>query len=177
LTALPILTGYPDELVAPATALIESGKALEMVATRYPERHRISSNRELFTYVQELKMRHLKHTPQLVKVQFDKRLRSAHNALGLHVTKQRVHGGQLRKSRELRVASLFREAPAAFLRMIVVHELAHQKYAEHDRDFYRLCSHMEPDYPQLEFDLRIYLSALDHAAPAPEPKPASDPKP
>ena len=47
--------------------------------------------------------------------------------------------------------------------MIAVHELAHIKEAEHNKAFYQLCLHMEPDYHQLEFDLRLYLTALDHA--------------
>ncbi len=41
--------------------------------------------------------------------------------------------------------------------MIVVHELAHLKEREHDKAFYQLCAHMEPDYHQLEFDCRVYL--------------------
>ena len=67
----------------------------------------------------------------------------------------------IKAKREIRVASLFKEAPDAFLRMIVVHELAHLKEREHDKAFYQLCLHMEPDYHQLEFDLRTYLSHLE----------------
>ena len=53
---------------------------------------------------------------------------------------------------------MFRDAPAEFLKMIVVHELAHLREAEHNKAFYALCTHMEPDYHQLEFDLRLYLT-------------------
>ena len=35
------------------------------------------------------------------------------------------------------------------------------KEAEHDKAFYRLCTHMEADYHQFEFDLRLYLTHLD----------------
>jgi hypothetical protein len=42
-----------------------------------------------------------------------------------------------------------------------VHELAHLKEREHGKAFYQLCVHMEPDYHQLEFDLRLYLTHLD----------------
>ena len=69
----------------------------------------------------------------------------------------------LKTSREIRIATVFRDAPAEFLRMIVVHELAHMKVAEHDKAFYRLCAHMEPTYHQLEFDVRLYLTHLDQA--------------
>ena len=59
------------------------------------------------------------------------------------------------------VAGLFRDLPSEFLRMIAVHELAHLKEREHDRAFYQLCAHMEPDYGQYEFDLRAYLCHLE----------------
>lgn len=42
--------------------------------------------------------------------------------------------------------------------MIVVHELAHLKEKEHDKSFYQLCCHMEPQYHQLEFDTRLWLT-------------------
>ena len=41
---------------------------------------------------------------------------------------------------------------------LVVHELAHLKEMEHNKAFYQLCTHMLPDYHQLEFDLRVYLT-------------------
>ena len=47
--------------------------------------------------------------------------------------------------------------------MIAVHELAHIKEKEHDKDFYKLCSYMEPHYHQYEFDLRVYLTHMDVA--------------
>jgi predicted metal-dependent hydrolase len=45
-----------------------------------------------------------------------------------------------------------------FLTMIAVHELAHLKEKQHDKAFYQLCTHMEPNYHQYEFDLRLYLT-------------------
>ena len=72
-----------------------------------------------------------------------------------------MQGAKLKSKREIRVASLFREAPAEFLKMIVVHELAHLKEQDHNKAFYQLCSHMEPAYGQLEFDLRLYLTQQD----------------
>lgn len=83
------------------------------------------------------------------------------HALGTHTTVSRVQGGKLKAKREIRVASLFKEAPSEFLKMIVVHELAHIKEPQHDKAFYQLCTHMAPNYHQLEFDLRLYLTQLD----------------
>ena len=97
----------------------------------------------------------------LAKVLYDSRLHLTHQALGTHTAVSRLQGGNLKAKREIRIASLFREAPAAFLRMIVVHELAHLKEREHDKAFYALCKHMEPDYHQLEFDVRLWLTGLE----------------
>ena len=72
-----------------------------------------------------------------------------------------MQGTQLKAKREIRIASLFKQAPAPFLKMIVVHELAHLKVREHDKAFYALCLHMEPAYHQLKFDLRLWLTALE----------------
>lgn len=49
--------------------------------------------------------------------------------------------------------------PTKFLHMIVVHE--HLKEREHDKTIYQLRRQMEPDYPQLKFDLRACLSHLE----------------
>ncbi len=62
------------------------------------------------------------------------------------------------EKKEIQIAALFKRTPAAFLRMIVVHELAHLKGRDHNKAFYQLCECMEPDYHQLEFDLRVYLT-------------------
>jgi predicted metal-dependent hydrolase len=51
--------------------------------------------------------------------------------------------------------------PEEFLRMIVVHELAHFKEKEHNKAFYKFCTYVEPSYHQFEFDLRVYLTHLD----------------
>jgi predicted metal-dependent hydrolase len=47
--------------------------------------------------------------------------------------------------------------------MIVVHELAHMRERNHDKAFYQLCTHMESNYHQIEFELRVYLTHLEAA--------------
>jgi hypothetical protein len=84
-----------------------------------------------------------------------------HQALGLHSYVSRVQGNKLKAKNEMRIGSVFKSAPIEFLNMIVVHELAHIKEKEHNKAFYKLCMHMEPDYHQLEFDTRLYLTHLD----------------
>ncbi|MGD9835152.1 MAG: YgjP-like metallopeptidase domain-containing protein [Piscinibacter sp.] len=155
------LQGYPPALLAQVQSLIDAGRLAQTVAQRHPEMHMVRSERALYDYVCELKARHMRSAPPLSKVAFDPKLHVLKNALGTHSAVSRVQGGQLKAKREIRIASLFKEAPADFLRMIVVHELAHLKEREHDKAFYALCEHMEPHYHQLEFDLRLWLTARE----------------
>lgn len=159
--ALKYLQGYPPELLERVQALIDAGRLAEVVAQRHPQAHTVRSERALYDYVTEMKTRHMRSAPPLAKVAFDPALHLLKNALGTHSAVSRVQGGQLKAKREIRIATLFKEAPADFLRMIVVHELAHLKQREHDKAFYALCEHMEPDYHALEFDLRLWLTARE----------------
>jgi len=109
----------------------------------------------------ELKTKHLRSSEPLNKVGFDSKLHVIAHALGTHTTVSRVQGTKLKAKREIRIATLFKEVPAEFLKMITVHELAHIKEKAHDKAFYKLCTHMEPDYHQLEFDVRLYLTHME----------------
>lgn len=160
---LPYLTGYPPHVLAQVAGLITEGKLADVVRQRHPEGHEVRSDRALYDYVLALKNEHLQRAEPLAKVAYDNKLKVIQHALGTHTRVSRVQGSQLKAKREIRVASLFKEAPAPFLRMIVVHELAHLKEREHDRAFYSLCTRMEPDYHQLEFDLRLWLTAREVA--------------
>jgi len=156
------LAGYPASLLAQVQQRMQSeGGIARPLLQRYPAAHDIRTDRALYAYVNELKNDHLRRAEPLSKVMFDNKLHVIRNALGTHTTVSRVQGGKLKAKREIRVASLFKEVPIEWLRMIVVHELAHMKEREHDRAFYALCAHMEPAYHQLEFDLRLYLTHLD----------------
>ena len=162
-TPLKYLAGYPPELLARVRELIATDRAVEILNRRYPESHDVLSNGALYDYVAELKSRHMRNAGPISKVAYDSRLQLVHQALGTHTAVSRIQGGNLKAKREIRIASLFRQAPAAFLRMIVVHELAHLKEREHGKPFYALCTHMEPNYHQLEFDVRVWLSLLELA--------------
>jgi predicted metal-dependent hydrolase len=160
---LKYLVGYPPEVQARVRGIIEQDRLGALLATKYGEGHAVRNDSQLYAYVQDLKDRHLRKAAPLGKVVYDGRLQVVKHALGTHTTISRVQGSRLKTSREIRIASVFRDAPAPFLKMIAVHELAHMKEAEHDKAFYRLCMHMEPDYHQLEFDMRLYLTHLDAA--------------
>jgi hypothetical protein len=160
-STLKYLQGYPPDVLARVAQLVDEGRLAETVQRRYPEAHEIRTDRALYDYVLALKNEHLQRAEPLSKVVYDPKLKIVQHALGTHTMVSRVQGNKLKAKREIRVASLFKEAPAAFLRMIVVHELSHLKEREHDRAFYALCTRMEPDYHQLEFDLRLWLTARE----------------
>jgi predicted metal-dependent hydrolase len=157
----PYLTGYPPELIAQVSRLIEEGRLAEHLNKSYPDTHEVRTDGALYDYVTALKSRYMRNAAPLAKVLYDNRLHVIQNALGTHTQVSRVQGGQLKAKREIRIAGLFRQSPPEFLKTIVVHELAHLKEREHNKAFYALCEHMEPDYHQLEFDLRLWLTARE----------------
>jgi predicted metal-dependent hydrolase len=160
---LPYLQGYPQEVLVQVREAIMAGRLAQAVARRHPDAHDVRTERALYDYVNELKSSHMRSAPPLAKVAYDPTLHIMRNVLGTHTTVSRIQGSRLKAKREIRIATLFKEAPADFLRMIVVHELAHLKEREHGKAFYALCLHMEPDYHQLEFDLRLWLTAQELA--------------
>ena len=158
---LRYLAGYPDPLQLQVRALIEQDRLGAILGEKYGQMHTVRNDRQLYEYTLAMKERFLRKAAALDKVVYDNKLHVVKHALGTHTTVSRVQGSRLKASREIRIATVFRDAPAEFLKMIVVHELAHLKEHEHNKPFYQLCTHMAPDYHQLEFDLRLYLTHLD----------------
>jgi predicted metal-dependent hydrolase len=159
--ALKYLSAYSDQTRAQVARLIEQDQLAEVLTQRYPAAHAIRTDKALFDYVQDLKSAFLRNADPINKVAFDSKIHVINNALGLHTSISRVQGNKLKAKHEIRVASMFKEVPLEFLRMIAVHELAHVKEKQHDKAFYQLCTYMEPHYHQYEFDLRLYLTQLD----------------
>ncbi|XHS79206.1 M48 family metallopeptidase [Burkholderiaceae bacterium UC74_6] len=166
MSSLKYLQGYPPHLLQQVRELIAQDRLGDMLRQRYPGAHEIRSDKALFDYTQEMKQRHMRNAAPLNLVRYDAKLKILQQALGTHTRAPQLQGAKLKMRREIRVASLFREAPAEFLKMIVVHELAHLKEPEHDKAFYSLCHHMAPDYAQLEFDTRLWLTQRDLEAKA-----------
>ena len=161
MTAFKYLQGYPQHLQQQVMQMVAEDRLGDYLARRYPNHHQVQSDKALYGYTVELKQEYLRSAPVIDKVLYDNRLDLTHRALGLHTAVSRVQGGKLKAKKEIRVAALFKEAAPEFLNMIVVHELAHLKEAEHNKAFYKLCQYMLPDYHQLEFDLRLYLTWRD----------------
>lgn len=157
-TGLKYLSGYPADLLAQVQVLLAENRLGDYLLKKYPEPHEIRTDKALYRYVADLRQAHLKNAPAIDKVLYDSKLDVVKHALGMHTALSRNHGGRLVAKKEIRIGSVFRELPADFLKMIVVHELAHLKEMEHNKAFYQLCEYMQPGYAQLEFDLRLYLT-------------------
>lgn len=160
MSELIYLQGYPEHLLSQVRTLINDQRLGDVLQQRYPDRHDIATDKALWGYTQGLKNQFLRSAPPVNKVMYDNKIHVLKNALGLHTAVSRIQGNKLKAKAEIRVATVFRGAPEAFLRMIVVHELAHLKEKEHNKAFYQLCCHMEPQYHQLEFDTRLWLTHL-----------------
>jgi UTP pyrophosphatase len=157
------LQGYPLETLAQIEKMRDEQRLGDWLQNRYPAAHGVRTDKALFEYVQSLKQEHLRGADPLNKVAYDSKLHVVQHALGTHTTISRVQGNKLKAKREIRIATLFKDVPDEFLRMIAVHELAHIKERGHDKAFYQLCTYMEPRYHQLEFEVRVYLTHLDMA--------------
>ena len=160
------LMGYPDNVHLQVQALLDNGKLADVLLKRYPTSHEVRTDRALYDYVITLKNEHIRNGEPISKVAFDNKIHVIQHALGTHTAISRVQGNKLKSKHEIRVASVFKNVPSEFLKMIAVHELAHLKEKGHDKAFYKLCTHMEPHYHQYEFDLRLYLTHLDRAGAA-----------
>ncbi|WP_050479882.1 M48 family metallopeptidase [Herbaspirillum rhizosphaerae] len=161
MSPLKYLSAYPEQTREQVSLLLAQNRLGEVLLKRYPKAHELRTDKALYQYVQDLKTEYLRNAEPINKVAYDSKIHVINHALGLHTSISRIQGGKLKAKHEIRVAALFKEAPLEFLRMIAVHELAHIKEKEHDKAFYKLCSYMEPNYHQYEFDLRLYLTELD----------------
>lgn len=158
---LKYLAGYSEQVTTRVQQLLAEDRLGSVLMQKYPDTHEIRTDKALYDFTMEIKNEFLRTAPPLSRVTYDGKLHVIQNALGTHTFVSRVQGGKLKAKHEIRVAAVFRNAPPQFLKMIVVHELAHLKEKEHNKAFYKLCEYMEPAYSQLEFDTRLYLTQLD----------------
>ncbi|SES73563.1 M48 family metallopeptidase [Thorsellia anophelis] len=163
MAGLEYFQGYSPEIRLQVQNLIETKRIGMVLKNRYKGEpiHQFNSDKLLFGYANSLKQKYFKNAPVLNKVQYDNKIHVMHNALGLHTAVTRVQGGKANAKIEIRIGNIFKRAPEPFLKMIVVHELAHIKEKTHNKAFYQLCTYMEPNYFQLEFDVRLFLVQIE----------------
>ena len=158
---LKYLNHYNQDAQSQVIKLIEAKQLGSHLLKKYPFAHNLKNDKALFEYTIDIKNEYMKKSPPLSKTHYDGKLSVIHNALGTHHFISRVQGSKLKAKNEIRVSSMFKKVPEAFLEMIVVHELAHFKEKEHNKAFYKLCEYMQQSYHQTEFDLRLYLTYVD----------------
>ena len=161
MSSLKYLSSYPIHLRQQIETLLSQDRLGDYLREKYPTVSSVRNDAGLRVFVMDLKNQFIKKSPPLSKIVFDKKIHVVDNALGLHTFVSRVQGGKLKSKNEIRISTLFNNTPIEFLTMIVVHELAHLKEKEHNKAFYQLCRHMQPEYHQIEFDVRVYLTHLE----------------
>jgi len=154
------ISHYPQELQDQIRVLIEKERLGVYLKKKYPSNHTINTDKALYAYVMDIKSEYLKRS-QISKVFYDGKINDVNKALGTHTFVSRVQGGKLKAKNIIKVATIFKNVPEEFLKMIVVHELAHFKEKEHNKSFYKFCEYMQKNYHQVEFDLRVYLLHID----------------
>jgi len=161
MNTLKYLAGYQQPIQDQVSELLANGKLKAVLLSRHPIVHTIRTDRALYDYTMEIKNQYLRKSQPLSKILFDDKISLSHQALGLHSFISRVQGRKTKAKNEIRISSRLKRVPEPLLRMVVVHELAHLKEKDHNKAFYQLCCHMEADYHQLEFDLRLLLTLID----------------
>ncbi len=128
-----------------------------MLEKRYPGAHDYATDKALYHYTQELKSQFLRNAPPINKVMYDSKIHVLKNALGLHTAVSRVQGGKLKARRRSASPPCF-VTPGAILTDDCGSRAGAPEEKDHNKAFYQLCCHMEPQYHQLEFDTRLWLT-------------------
>jgi|TARA_B110000879_G_scaffold93797_1_gene128385 predicted metal-dependent hydrolase len=157
---LRYISSYSQQVKDQVHELIEKDNLADYLLNKYTTTHEFVNDKLLREYAVAIKNQYIKKSSPLSQVIYDPKIHVINNALGLHTIVSRVQGNKLKSKNEIRISDIFRKSPEPFLRMIVVHELAHLKEKDHNKAFYKLCCHMSSDYHQLELDMRLYLIQL-----------------
>jgi hypothetical protein len=156
------LSAYSEQIQQQVETMSAENKLASYLLSKYSEKHDINNDKSLRQFVMSMKNQYLKKSAPLSQIKYDDKIHIINNALGLHTYASRLQGNKLKRKNEIRIGSLFKQSPKAFLTMIVVLELAHLKEKDHNKAFYHLCQSMLPEYHQVELDLRIYLTQLEY---------------
>ncbi|MGB0733309.1 MAG: YgjP-like metallopeptidase domain-containing protein [Pontibacterium sp.] len=159
---LRYIAHYPTQVKAQVTELLTTERLGDWLKQRHGTPHNFRANHQLFELGQTLKNQFLRKAPPLHHIAYSDKVLRSHDALGVNVKKTRSHGKKQPIRREILVDTLFKGLSEPLLRMILAHEIAHIKEQEHNKSFYSLCCHIEPQYHQLELELRLILVYRDY---------------
>lgn len=144
--SLNYLISYPESIRQQIATLIKQKKLGDWLLSLYPTPHEYTTDKMLYHFTNQLKNGYMKNAQQVSKICYDNKIHVIKHALGMHTAISRVQGEKLKAKAEIRIANVFKLSAKPLLRMIVVHELAHLKEKNHNKIFYNLCCHMEPNY-------------------------------
>lgn len=155
------LNGYNEDLISKVDIVIKNNKLGEILLNKFKSRHTITSDKELYKLSIELKNIYMKNSKAPNRVYYDNSIELTNQALGLHSYIPITHGKKTKTINDIKISTRFKSMPYEFLYNVLIHELAHLKEKEHNKAFFKLCENMSPDYFQVDFDLRLYLTYLD----------------
>jgi hypothetical protein len=87
------LIGYSEEIKRQVGLLIEQNKLADVLLHKYPDTHKIKTDKALYVYVVDLKNEYIKNASLPSKVIFDNDIRAIQRALGMHTAISRIQGG------------------------------------------------------------------------------------
>lgn len=157
------LKNYPESIKEQITTLLTERKLEKLLKTRYPINHNIKSDKALYQYTVNIKNTYLKQTSPLRRICFDKKIVDHSLILDAPIDNRFNNPSIINRLSEITVADFFKQAPEPLLRTIVIHKLAHIIEKAHNSAFYQLCHYMEPNYQQLEFETRLFLTQREYS--------------
>lgn len=155
------LAGYSEDLLKQVDAIIKENRLGEIITNKYKTKHNITNDKELYRLAMDIKRVYLKNAKTPERVYYDNKIEALNNALGLHSFIPKVQGKKIKMINDIKISNNFKNMPYEFLYNVLIHEIAHLKEKEHNKAFYNLCQNMSPEYFQVDFDLRLYLTYLD----------------
>ena len=144
--------GYPPHIIEQVLQLFNGDRAAKYLKGKYPDAHSITSDKALYSYATELKKRYLKNALPFGRAAFKKQGDMVTNALGTHTFRMQ---GKTRKH-DLAINSDLLRAPEPFSKHSSYMNSLILRKKTTTKPSYQLCCHMEPQYHQLELDLRIF---------------------
>src|SRR6266540_6317771 len=106
------LAGYSEQIISQVSQLIAEDRLSSYLVQKYPTTHDIRTDKALYDFTVEIKNEFLRTAQPLSRVMYDGKIHVIQHALGTHTFVYRVQGGKLKAKHEIRVASIFRDAPA-----------------------------------------------------------------
>lgn len=157
------LKNYPESIKEQIATLLTEQKLEKLLKMRYPINHNIKSDKALYQYTVNIKNTYLKQTSPLRRICFDEQIVDHSLISDAPDDSLQYNSFIINRLSEIRIADFFKQAPEPMLRIMVIHKLAHIIEKAHNSAFYKLCHYMEPNYQQLEFETRLFLTQREYS--------------